>query len=91
MSVFSLSHSLYILVTIVTAIFNCSSEHWFLKMATGSRVKIKQMCDEGEHSMEYWPCLIDIVYYSAKIITKLIENHSLFMYYNSNTHKHVGQ
>lgn len=35
--------------------------------------------------MEYWPCLIDIVYYSAKIITKLIENHSLFIYYNSNT------
>jgi hypothetical protein len=46
---------------------------------------LNKTCDKGEHSMEYWPCLIDIVYFSAKIITKLIANHSLSIYCNSHT------
>jgi hypothetical protein len=64
---------------------NSSTEHWFLKMATRSCVKIEQMCDKGEHSMESWPCLIDIVYFSANMITKLVASHSLSIYCNSHT------
>jgi hypothetical protein len=39
--------------------------------------------------MEYWPCLMDIVYYSAKIITKLIEKITVYSYIIILTHKNM--